>query len=60
MTTTRKILICLIAGTLVFEVLKFYSYFQEYSGWQYADWLINYQGGLVRRGLIGEILFKFH
>ncbi len=60
MTKTRKILFCLIIGALVFEVSKFYSYFQEYSSWQYADWLINYQGGLVRRGLIGEILFQFH
>lgn len=24
-----------------------------------GDWLINYQGGFVRRGLAGEILFKF-
>ena len=24
-----------------------------------GDWLINYQGGFVRRGLIGELIFKF-
>jgi len=28
--------------------------------WQYSDWLINYQGGFIRRGLIGEILFQLH
>jgi hypothetical protein len=28
--------------------------------WQYSDWLINYQGGFIRRGLIGEILFQTH
>ena len=25
-----------------------------------ADWLINYQGGFVRRGFIGEILFQLN
>ena len=24
---------------------------------QYSDWLINYQGGFVRRGLPGEVAF---
>jgi len=23
-----------------------------------ADWLINYEGGLVRRGLIGQVLYE--
>lgn len=26
--------------------------------WLIGDWLINYQGGLVRRGLIGEVFFR--
>jgi len=26
--------------------------------WLSGDWLINYQGGFVRRGLVGEILFE--
>jgi len=26
--------------------------------WLVGDWLINYQGGLVRRGLIGELAFQ--
>ena len=60
MTSTYKILTFLVLGTLVFEITKFFSFFQEYSSWQYADWLINYQGGFVRRGLIGEILFRIH
>ena len=25
-----------------------------------GDWLINYQGGFVRRGFVGELLFKIH
>ena len=27
------------------------------DGWKIGDWLINYQGGLVRRGLAGQLLF---
>lgn len=26
------------------------------EGWQTGDWLINYSGGLVRRGLVGQLL----
>lgn len=25
-------------------------------GWTFGDWLINYHGGFVRRGLIGELV----
>jgi hypothetical protein len=25
--------------------------------WNLADWLINYQGGFIRRGLIGQIIY---
>ena len=30
------------------------------SFFEYSDWLINYQGGFTRRGLIGEILYHIH
>jgi hypothetical protein len=30
-----------------------------YTSWQISEFLINYQGGFVRRGLIGEILLFF-
>ena len=60
MISTRKILSFLILGTLVFEISRFYSFVENYSSWQYADWLINYEGGLVRRGFIGEILYLIH
>lgn len=60
MILTKKFLFLLIIGSLFFVVVKFYSFYSEYSNWQYADWLINYQGGFVRRGFIGEILFRIH
>ena len=48
----------LLIATFIFQISKFYAFYLEYSDWQYADWLINYQGGFIRRGFIGEILFK--
>lgn len=31
---------------------------EAHNGWVIGDWLINYQGGFVRRGLIGEGIFQ--
>jgi hypothetical protein len=31
----------------------------RYDSWQISEFLINYQGGFVRRGLLGELLFLF-
>lgn len=30
----------------------------RFGVWPMSEWLINYQGGFVRRGLIGELLFQ--
>ena len=60
MTIKSKFLYLVILTALIFQVSKFYSFYTEYSGWQYVDWLINYQGGFVRRGLVGEFLFQIH
>ncbi len=48
----------LLVVAFIFQISKFYTFYLEYSDWQYADWLINYQGGFIRRGFIGELLFK--
>lgn len=32
----------------------------QYASWDISDWLINYQGGFVRRGLIGQMLFGIY
>lgn len=29
----------------------------SYQSWEISDWLVNYQGGFVRRGLMGELLW---
>ena len=46
--------------TVVIIIFNFYYFVTEQSLNQYADWLINYQGGFVRRGLIGEIFYQIH
>lgn len=29
----------------------------NYDSWEISDWLINYEGGFVRRGLLGQLLY---
>ena len=60
MTKNSKILYLIILSVLIFQIIKFYSFYSEYSPWQYVEWLINYQGGFVRRGLPGEFLYQIH
>ncbi len=42
---------------LIFQALKLASSFPP-DQWEIGDWLINYQGGFIRRGLIGEIFLQ--
>lgn len=44
----------LLAALLLIGV----KYLKAGTAWTLADWLINYQGGFVRRGLLGEIAFQ--
>ena len=41
-------------------ILNFAYFVIEKSPVQYSDWLINYQGGFVRRGLPGEIFYQLN
>jgi len=60
MINIKKSLYGMVVFVFLFQVIKFYSFYLEYSVWEYAEWIINYQGGFVRRGLIGEILFRVY
>ena len=42
-----------------FAVFFFFQKYNNYVEWTISEWLINYQGGFTRRGLIGEIVFQF-
>ena len=56
----KKILDYLVGITVSIIIFNFYNFTKELSIGQYSDWLINYQGGFVRRGLIGEFLYQIH
>jgi len=44
-----------VCFTCLIYALEIYDGGQE---WKTGDWLINYEGGFVRRGLIGQIIFE--
>lgn len=60
----------LVLAWIVFSILTAYclshliatisSYPWGYEGWAISDWLINYEGGFVRRGLVGQMLFEMY
>ena len=60
MINIKKSLFSIVAIVFLFQIIKYYSFYVEYSDWQYADWIINYQGGFIRRGFVGELLFRIH
>jgi hypothetical protein len=41
-------------------VINFYKWTLKKSFYEYSDWLLNYQGGFIRRGFAGEIFFQIH
>jgi len=41
----------------LFSLFKLIDNSIGHDAWQYGEWLINYQYGFVRRGLMGEIIF---
>jgi hypothetical protein len=47
----------ILLGTYFLKVIELQKIFIG-NGWITGDWLINYSGGFVRRGLLGEIFLK--
>ena len=50
----------LIILSFIIVVNNFFRFFQNKTTHQFEAWLTNYQGGFVRRGLPGEILFQIY
>ncbi|MCE0722561.1 MULTISPECIES: hypothetical protein [Legionella] len=42
----------------ILTALGSWQAFLTHSRWHMGDWLINYQGGFIRRGLLGEVLYQ--
>ena len=69
-TDKNKIQVALLRGCFVLLVVMALFFFclrigqinNEclYGGWTVSEWLINYEGGFVRRGLCGEILYGLY
>ena len=53
----RKFIGIYFIGLAVFITIGAWNQVGFREGFNIGDWLINYQGGFVRRGLIGEILY---
>ena len=41
-----------------YNSVQIFQYVNDKYSYQYEDWLINYNNGFVRRGLIGDVLFR--
>jgi len=44
----------------IFSIVILYDKFLYPTDWTTSEWLINYQGGFIRRGLLGEIIIQIH
>lgn len=51
---------CSVSILLITRFIKSIIVGYEKESWQVTEFLINYQGGFVRRGLLGEIIFNLH
>ena len=60
LTSARRALPLVFAVFLVSGVLDTLHRYRTRDGFAFGDWLINYQGGFVRRGLLGEVAYQLH
>ena len=52
-------LIGFFAVLSIFSIVKLYDNAVNLDTFEYGEWLINYQHGFVRRGIIGEVIHLF-
>ena len=61
MKTNRfRLIIFLLSITFLVTSFNTIELFLQKSINQYADWLINYQAGFVRRGFVGEVFYQIN
>ena len=58
--TDRRVLVCWTVLLFLSGIVRFLTGLRngKFSGGDFADLFINYEGGFVRRGLLGEILLQ--
>ena len=59
-TSQTKILAAIFVSTAIYVVVNFYRFYKNNSPYEFDPWLINYQGGFVRRGMPGELFFQIY
>lgn len=52
--------LCFLLTELFFGTRLFFEGYPSYESMIISDWLINYEGGFVRRGLIGQFLLELY
>ena len=58
--TKKKVSLFLIFLSLIIVINNSFRFYRNKTAYEMGDWLINYQGGFVRKGLIGEFFFQVH
>lgn len=48
------------SGLLISFWQEIINYAPSYFQWNLSDWMINYEGGFIRRGLMGEFLYLLY
>lgn len=56
----RRVFLFLLASDLFMIVYRIVRYAPSYADWSLSNWMINYEGGFVRRGLAGELLYLLY
>ena len=56
----KKISFFLIFLSFLIIINNSFRYYKNKTSYEIGDWLINYQGGFVRKGLIGEFFFQIY
>lgn len=57
-TIFRKLLPYWLIFLFFATVVQGYYSYKSHNAWTMGDWLINYKGGFVRRGLLGELIYN--
>ena len=56
--TVRKILPYFFIFVFITTVVGAFWGYLEHNSWRVGDWLTNYQAGMIRRGLFGEVVYR--
>ena len=56
----KKLILLYFCLIFISSIIILFDKFLYPSDWTTSEWLINYQGGFIRRGLIGEILIQIN